>query len=51
MKKIIGKILCCFGYHKLDKDDWQDRIDWDDTHLYRINFCKRCNKMITRYEE
>ena len=47
--KIICKFLCWLGIHQIDEDEWGDRED-DDGDLFLVNYCKRCGKVIEKYD-
>lgn len=45
---MIRRILCFFGIHKFDQDEWVDRHDEYGDYVYSANVCEKCNKYIIK---
>ena len=45
---MIGKILCWFGYHKVDETKWTEKEIWGD-ETFETNCCKRCEEFTYKY--
>lgn len=59
MKKILYKILCSLGFHKVDEENWTEFWDefWDEEtgdeycETGLENYCLRCKKQIKKYND
>lgn len=50
IKKLIYKISCYFGFHKVDEDLWNDRDEYDGKNVFtiQVNYCKYCDELLKR---